>query len=415
MTMYFVTFVLHTLNEQPPQERSSVAKDFVHYTMRNHMYHATQKQNQEKRCRDSQTREGLLLLKIKSTSRHWMTFRPTPKARMPKVSSASASVGRSSSLQLPAIAGQSSLLFQGMLQRLADFSNPISNESGLHEAYTRFALATLPSHCAPSREVDEHGTMLGLVRPFKWSACKCTDCFGGAGGAGLSGVDTDREAQIDLTDIVDFGDSLWHKVAGAREKKARELILHGDMKEHIAYLAITIEGLRWLTGRLLFHGAPRHRESRWSIPPRCSFTRPVLRGVQHISLSLSGSPSRLRMAFGTRNFANMQPHLNEAFRTGLTVLSCTFFHKLHRWKERPALLSQIVSSRTECATRLRCAGKFFGFFFWPAGCWLLAEVASMCNSSLAVAPVFVPTMCLSPGVGSSGQHQPDGVRAQPNS
>ena len=46
---------------------------------------------------------------------------------------------------------------------------------------------------------------------------------------------------------MDFGDQMWHKVAGGSAKQARDFILQDDMEECIALLAITIEVLRWLT------------------------------------------------------------------------------------------------------------------------------------------------------------------------
>ena len=49
--------------------------------------------------------------------------------------------------------------------------------------------------------------------------------------AGLSGAIPHREAQTDLTDIVDLGDQMWHKIAGVREQKARDFNLHDYYEE----------------------------------------------------------------------------------------------------------------------------------------------------------------------------------------
>ena len=119
--------------------------------------------------------------------------------------------------------------------------------------------------------------------------------------AGLNGVAPDGEVQTDLMHLVDLGDQLWHKVAGVRKKKACAFILHDDTEEYFAFLAITGEVMRWLTGWFLFCSAPWYRDSRWSISPICSFTQArcgsAVRDLQYISLLLTAAPSKLRMVF----------------------------------------------------------------------------------------------------------------------
>ena len=139
-------------------------------------------------------------------------------------------------------------------QRLADFSEHKSNESGLFDV------------CAGDSSQHTQSQKLG-VDLFVRSMVRGT--------------------RIDLTDIVDLGDQMWHKVAGMREKKARDFILHDDTEEYLALLAITIEVMRLLTGWLLFCSASWHGDSKWSMPPRCSCTHShygtVFRALHHIS------------------------------------------------------------------------------------------------------------------------------------
>ena len=174
MDMYLDTCVLDKRNEPPPPECISFAKVLGYYTMRNCTCCATQKQKNKKtrgkhqqQARYSQEktiREGLLLLKTKSTSGQWKTFRPTPKTRMPKGPKLQPVWARVRLyLQLPSIAGHSSLLILAMLQRQADFVDQKSNESGLYEV-----CAGDSSHRAQSRKVDENRPVRGLVRSFNY-------------------------------------------------------------------------------------------------------------------------------------------------------------------------------------------------------------------------------------------------------
>ena len=128
-----------------------------------------------------------------------------------------------------------------------------------------------------------------------------------------------------------------------------------------------------MTGWFLFYSAPRHRDSRCSTPPICSFTQSrcgsVFRALQNISLWLTSS---LRMVFGIKNFVDIhaccagKQQLNEAFRKRTDR---SFLHplpaKLHSWFGWPALSPQIVDLRNDRATRLLYAESCF--FEFPLG------------------------------------------------
>ena len=53
--------------------------------------------------------------------------------------------------------------------------------------------------------MDENGLCVDWF-VLQWSASQGSQCFGGRLSHVLGGVDPDREAQIDLTDILELGD-----------------------------------------------------------------------------------------------------------------------------------------------------------------------------------------------------------------
>ena len=90
-----------------------------------------------------------------------------------------------------------------MLQRLADFSDQ-KHESGLYEV-----CAGDSSHHTQSRTVDDRRLVRGLVGSFDGLRANAQSVLWPAF-AWLIGVTPDREAHVDWTDIVDFGDQIWH-------------------------------------------------------------------------------------------------------------------------------------------------------------------------------------------------------------
>ena len=176
MEMYFGTCVLDIRNEPPPQECNSFAKVLGGYPMRKYRSYVTQKRKKKKtrgkqkqQGRDSQEEDQR---NTKSTSRL------DPEDENAK------GVRRFRECWQEFVSVYNclpSLVTLATLQRLADSSDQKPNES------------------------------------VRWR-----EAFAG------HGVTPDREARIDLTDMVDVGDQMWHKVAGVREKKARDFILQDD-------------------------------------------------------------------------------------------------------------------------------------------------------------------------------------------